>query len=316
MNRTDRLLAIILELQRHRVQRAEDLAATFETSKRTIYRDIEALAESGVPVVSVPGQGYSLVEGYFLPPVSFNTDEAMMLLLGAGAMAQTFDAQYHKAAQTAAAKIEAVLSSKMREDVRALQLSLRIISSFAPNNDAVLERLQILRRAIVECRRVRFRYFARFSDQSAGTPREVEPHSLAFVERNWYLSALDLKSNEVRRFRLDRMEDVTVLMQTFSRPALLALQREQGAGRRDELTLTVRALFDPSIARWVRESRSWFANAEEDTPVGLLVTFHVRHEEELMQVLLQWGGNVQVIEPASLRERIRAEAEAMLRRNS
>ncbi len=74
MNRTDRLLAIVLELQGRGKRRAEDLAETFETSKRTIYRDIQALCETGVPIVSIPGRGYSLVEGYFLPPLSFTTD--------------------------------------------------------------------------------------------------------------------------------------------------------------------------------------------------------------------------------------------------
>src|SRR6266542_843346 len=75
MNRTDRLLAIVLELQAKKQVRAEDLADTFEVTKRTIYRDIQALDESGVPIVAIPGQGYSLVEGYFLPPLTFNTDE-------------------------------------------------------------------------------------------------------------------------------------------------------------------------------------------------------------------------------------------------
>ena len=76
MNRTDRLLAIVLELQGKKTQRAEDLAATFEISKRTVYRDIQALSEAGVPVISVPGTGYSLMEDYFLPPLSFTADEA------------------------------------------------------------------------------------------------------------------------------------------------------------------------------------------------------------------------------------------------
>ncbi len=78
MNRTDRLLAIVLELQGKGWQRAEDLADTFETSKRTIYRDMLALGEAGVPVVSIPGRGYSLVEGCFplcpsSSPTSTNT---------------------------------------------------------------------------------------------------------------------------------------------------------------------------------------------------------------------------------------------------
>src|SRR5215469_5290717 len=104
MNRTDRLLAIILELQARSRQRAEDLAATFETSKRTIYRDIQALSEAGVPIVSVPGQGYSLVEGYFLPPLRFSTEEAMMLLLGSDSVAQHFDPHYRAAALSASRK--------------------------------------------------------------------------------------------------------------------------------------------------------------------------------------------------------------------
>ena len=121
MNRTDRLLAIVLELQRKGARRAEDLAATFETSKRTIYRDIQALCESGVPVVAQPGVGYSLVEGYFLPPVSFNVDEATMLLLGADSASQNFDAQYRDAAASAGRKIEAVLSEKLRGEVEYLR---------------------------------------------------------------------------------------------------------------------------------------------------------------------------------------------------
>ena len=67
MNRTDRLLGILLELQARGVLRAEDLARRFEVSLRTVYRDVQALSETGVPVVAIPGQGYRLMEGYFLP---------------------------------------------------------------------------------------------------------------------------------------------------------------------------------------------------------------------------------------------------------
>ena len=75
MNKTERQLAITFELQRSKVLRAEDLAAQFETSVRTIYRDIQALSEAGVPILGSPGWGYSLMEGYFLPPVSFTAGE-------------------------------------------------------------------------------------------------------------------------------------------------------------------------------------------------------------------------------------------------
>ncbi|MBL8055911.1 MAG: HTH domain-containing protein, partial [Anaerolineales bacterium] len=116
MNRTDRLLALVLELQRGgaRPRSAVDLAGVFETSKRTIYRDMQALAEAGVPILSIPGQGYALSEDYFLPPLRFTADEATLLLLGADVMTQSFDAQYRAAAQAAARKIEAVLPARLR----------------------------------------------------------------------------------------------------------------------------------------------------------------------------------------------------------
>jgi predicted DNA-binding transcriptional regulator YafY len=82
MNRVDRLVAIVLRLQGRRVVRAEELAAHFEISVRTVYRDVAALCEAGVPVVAEPGVGYSLVKGYHLPPVTFTAEEASALSIG------------------------------------------------------------------------------------------------------------------------------------------------------------------------------------------------------------------------------------------
>src|SRR5690348_869018 len=145
MNRTDRLLAIVLELQGKGRQRAEDLARTFETSKRTIYRDIQALGESGVPLISTPGHGYSLMPGYFLPPLSFSTEEATMLLLGSDFMAQNFDAQYRAAAQSASRKIIGVLPSKLRDEVEYLQSSIQFVALGVNSNPPEQEKLQLLR---------------------------------------------------------------------------------------------------------------------------------------------------------------------------
>src|SRR5204863_8379629 len=145
MNRTDRLLAIVLELQGKGHQRAEDLAETFEISKRTIYRDMLALGEAGVPIVSIPGRGYSLMQGYFLPPLSFTTDEATMLLLGSDLMAQNFDAQYRAAAQSASRKIEGVLPEKLRSEVHYLQNSIRFVARETLENSAKASVRQQLR---------------------------------------------------------------------------------------------------------------------------------------------------------------------------
>ena len=75
----------------------------------------------------------------------------------------------------------------------------------------------------------------------------------------------------------------------------------------------VRAVFDQEVARWVRESRSYFMVAVEESAQGLLVTLRVRQESEILQWLLSWGRHVQVLEPESLRSMIAEEAEGMLR---
>ena len=71
MNRVDRLLGYLLLFQSRGLMRAQDFAAQFEISERTVYRDIQALSEVGVPIAAMPGEGYRLLEGYYLPPVTF-----------------------------------------------------------------------------------------------------------------------------------------------------------------------------------------------------------------------------------------------------
>jgi predicted DNA-binding transcriptional regulator YafY len=314
MNRTDRLLAIVLELQGRGWQRAEDLADTFETSKRTIYRDMLALGEAGVPVVSIPGRGYSLVEGYFLPPLTFTTDEATMVLLGSDVMAKSFDVQYRAAAESAGRKIAGVLPERLREDVRALRERIAFVQQDISTTPDVAQRLLVLRRAMLEGHMVRFRYFARSHADGAQTPttRTVHPYILAHMRSDWYLTAWDTARRDVRRFRLRRIEDVTMLDETFTRPENLWLGRSALAPSE---TIVVRALLDHEVARWAQEEPSFFRVAEEITVDGLLVTLHVRDASEVLQWLLGWGSHLRVLEPESLRQRIAAEAEALLRQH-
>jgi len=81
MNRIDRLAAILIHLQSRSLVRAQDIADKFSISLRTVYRDVKALEEAGVPVIGEAGTGYRLMEGYKLPPVMFNMDEATALLI-------------------------------------------------------------------------------------------------------------------------------------------------------------------------------------------------------------------------------------------
>jgi predicted DNA-binding transcriptional regulator YafY len=332
MNRTDRLLAIILELQGKGRQRAEDLAETFETSKRTIYRDIQALGEAGVPIVSIAGLGYSLMKGYFLPPLSFTTDEATMLILGSDLMAQSFDAQYRSAALSASRKIENVLPEKLREEVHYLQESIRFVTRDAMEQPIETEKLLQLRRAILQRNTIRFRYFTRHPSSTAeaeGVPgvsthqhtstaptaaaqstREADPYGLVHFLNAWHVIAYCHLRQDIRNFRLDRIDDLVLLPKTFQRLANFKMGESQSGQRRRML---VRVLFDTEVARWVQEARSYYMTSQEVTHDGLLVTLEPHQESEVLQWLLSWGSHVRVLEPETLRQRIAEEAQKMLR---
>lgn len=309
MNRTDRLLAIVLELQGKGTQRAEDLAGTFEISKRTVYRDIQALCEAGVPIVAEPGRGYSLVEGYFLPPLRFSPDEAIMLLLGCDVMAQNFDAEYRAAAQAASRKIAGVLPAASRDVVADLQASIRFVTASDRASGDEATRLQQLRRAIGQRRVIRFHYYSRHADDHAPVERTAEPLGLAHMNTAWHVVAFDRLRQAMRHFRVDRMDHLHVLAQTFTRPPDFAMQAYMPEDRR---AVMIRVLFDHAVARWVREARNFFVQDMQDHPEGLLVTLRVNHEQEIVQWLLSWGRHVRVLEPTSLREHLCAEAAAML----
>ena len=315
MNRTDRLLAIVLELQRKRHLRAEDLAATFETCKRTIYRDIQALCESGVPIVSQPGLGYSLVDGYFLPPVSFSSDEATMLLLGSDFVADNFDAQYRDAARSASHKIEAVLKEKVRHEVDYLRDSIAFVPTDTLSRDAATSSLLPLRRAIIERRTVRFHYHTRYAKQGqqAQNTRDADPYGIVHLGEAWYLIAHCHLRNEIRNFKVDRMSQIHLLDQTFTRPPGFRLD---SSAEQDDRRLRIRALFSPEAAPWVREARSYYITNMQDTPDGLLVTLLAHIEDEVFNWLLSWGAAVRVLDPTSLQQRLLEEARKILKKYS
>ncbi|PNY79334.1 helix-turn-helix transcriptional regulator [Deinococcus koreensis] len=307
MNRTDRLLAIVLELQGRGRARADDLARQLEVSKRTIYRDVLALNEAGVPIVSTPGQGYTLMPGYFLPPLHFSVDEAVMLLLGSDVMTQAFDPGLAGAAGRAARKISAVLGEDVQREVQFLRDHLRLVER-DPGGDETRGKLRTLRQATLERRTVEFRYY---KPRGGGEARRVQPHGLFRLNTAWLLAAFDPDRAALRTFRLDRMEGLRLLSEPFERQPEFKLERDES---REGRGLIVRALFAPEVAREVRHHPSYYVTRAQETLDGLLVTLQVRSPEEVLPWLLSWGSACRVLEPASLQARLRDVAQELLRR--
>ncbi|MEK4981804.1 helix-turn-helix transcriptional regulator [Bacillus sp. FSL K6-6540] len=314
MNKTDRLLAILLELQQRKVMRAEDLASLFETSVRTIYRDIQALSEAGVPVIGAPGQGYSLMEGYFLPPIMFTAEEAVALLIGTDFVEQRFDADYGEKARASRKKIESILPDRVRADAARVRKTMRLL---APGSKAALgeerDYLELVRRAILEERKLEFHYVKNMPDSKGNRKsfRSAAPYGLAFLQGSWTLIAwCDLRQG-IRHFRLSRMKDLTILEERFEMPPDFHLENYRPP---DDRNLLVRILAIHDIADRVKEAGNYYIETLEECEEGLLVSFRVRRPEEILHWVLGWGSDVVVLEPQSFRDRIRDEAEKMFKR--
>ncbi len=304
MNRIDRLFSITTRLQARGHLRAADLANIYEVSIRTIYRDIAALSESGVPIVSLPGRGYSLVDGYFLPPLLLSSREATALVLGARLVAGQASAEIATAAEESVAKILAVMSDDARRDLRELDdvLDLATSPEFRSRLDVGNERVRALWQAILERRVTTLHYFGRNRDQE--TIREVEPRRLGYANGAWYLTAYCRDRQGERAFRLDRIERLNVQTERFrARPTIPTQQAP---------AIDVIVRFRDDVSRWVRERQHWSFVAEEGAEDELVARYRPGSLDEIAPWLLGWGTAAEVLAPRELRDQLRREAQGLI----
>ncbi len=311
MNRTDRLFAILLEIQSTPKITSEKLAQRFDVTKRTIYRDVLALMEANVPVIGKAGEGYSIEEGYFLPPVSFTKDEALMLILGADAVGRHFDAQYKKAARSAENKIHASLSKELKKEVAYLKSYISFFSGMLKERRELSDAMQKIRRAIMEKKRLAFRYFKRYSDSPEPMVREVDPYALTNFFGNWAMSGYDHLRKDLRMFRLDRMEAVMVTGKLFERPKnfhLSQLYREEQ---------TPRSLYKVKIARdilrWVKEQPPYKLVKTQVKGSHVILTIESSSEDSIVTWLLRWGDKAEALSPQAFREKVKTSLSALLK---
>lgn len=211
IKRLPRLTAILTQLQTKRLLTASELALKFSVSNRTIYRDIKALEQSGVPILTEEGKGYSLMEGYRIPPIMFSESEANALITAEQLVLKNKDASFVKEYTEAIDKIKSVLRSNTKD--KASLLSNRIV--FGQNDDFVRTSnyLSTLQLALTNFNLVKINYYSPNNNET--TERIVEPFAIYTTQENWLLIAFCRLRNDYRAFRLDRIKSLSVLNETF-----------------------------------------------------------------------------------------------------
>ena len=302
MNRLDRLFAITTMLQRKGTVRAVDLAAAFEVSTRTIYRDVGALSEAGVPVVSLPGKGYTLTEGFFLPPLVFTAGEAAAVALGTRMLATQASGRHVAEADRALEKLAAVLPANVREEVDRLN-SIITISHLPGRFNLDDPHLVKLQQAILDHRIISITYHSRTDDEI--TERQVEPLDLAYIDHAWYLGGYCRLRRGHRSFRVSRMTALTVGDERFVPKPF------PGGERRP---IEVRVHFAEAVLPWVRERPHWSFDREEPDGKGAVMTFLPDRLSEISSWILSWGANAEPLTPPELRALIKEEASTIAER--
>lgn len=208
MRPADRLFQIVLMLGRGRVVTAKILAERLEVSERTIYRDIQDLMASGVPVEGEAGVGYVLRRGYQVPPLMFNEEELQALVFGADVARSWGDAEMAQAADSILAKVDAVLPERLRP---ALDTHRLVVP-----DTSMSERTTVLLGEVRDGINRRVRLFLDYQDASEqGTERIVWPLTLLYWGKTWTLGAWCELRQAFRSFRVDRISTVNVLNSTF-----------------------------------------------------------------------------------------------------
>jgi len=300
MNRVDRLFAILLTLQHKRRVRAMDLAGQFEVSRRTIYRDMSALNQMGVPIAAMPGEGFELVEGYYIPPLMFTENEAVALILGSRLLFQQAAGSLTGSADSALAKITVALPDHVRARAEALT---NVISFITPSEKFDLDDPQLitLQKAIQERCLIHIRYHGYQKDDV--TERDVEPHQLFYSDGIWYLEGYCRLRKDIRAFRLSRIEKLNSLRETFSK------KRTGKAGERKRIEVRIRISKD--IVRWVRERQHYGFQREESLPDGVVMTYDVHDVSEITAWILGWGDEAEVLSPDILRKNLHETAQKL-----
>jgi predicted DNA-binding transcriptional regulator YafY len=310
--RADRLISTLLLLQVHGRLTARDLAERLEISERTVLRDMDALTTAGVPVVADrgPGGGWKLIDGYQTKLTGLTAPEIQTLFfahppqilaaLGLG-----------PAAEAAWLKIQAALPLASQQQAERARRSILVDPRGWKESQSIAS-LPVLLDALWRGRRVRFVYERGLGEVGE---RLVDPLGLVARGSVWYLVAS--RDNEFRTYRLSRIRDAVLDEKDCVRPDdfdLAAYWETSTVEFREKLPRYYATfLVDPSVMRWVRY-RGW--RLEEEQVEGNRVRIRLRFdaEEEGLQFALSYGANIEVIEPAELRDKVLAAARATVER--
>ncbi|TDQ28526.1 helix-turn-helix transcriptional regulator [Tenacibaculum caenipelagi] len=299
VKRFDRIIAILIQLQSKRIVKAQELADRFEVSLRTIYRDIRTLEASGVPIISEAGVGYSIMEGYRLPPVMFTKEEVGSFVAAEKLMQKFVDKSLGNYYESAMMKLKSVLRGREKDWISALESQILVDPTNKLFNDSLPNALETLFESIAEKRQVFLKYQALNSE----TPSErfVEPVGIYHESGFWYVLAFCHLRNDYRQFRTDRMLAIKSTQHNFTRDHItLDEYRDQYQNvPKTKIVISV----DKSVVRYINNSKRQYGFVSEKVKGNQVeMTFMTPYVEHgFSRWYIVFSDYAKILEPESLK---------------
>ncbi|QJD96314.1 YafY family transcriptional regulator [Mucilaginibacter robiniae] len=304
MNRIDRISAILIQLQSRRTVKASDIASRFNISLRTVYRDVKTLEEAGIPLIGEAGVGYSLADGYRLPPIMFTRDEVVAFLTAEKMVEKLTDAANGASYQSAMYKIKAVLRNTDKDFLATVNNHIEVLQSRSViQNPVQVNSLQTILQAVAEKRILHLVYKAAYQDNK--TERLIEPVGTFYLDNHWHLIAYCRLRSDYRDFRFDRLISLDTTEQHFEtlhpplQQHLTRLYREV-----DLVNIVVHV--KKEVAVYLGQERFYHGFvAETILPDHVEMRFLTRSVEGFARWYLMFADQAQIIEPMDMKAKIR-----------
>jgi len=303
MNRFNRVTAIFIQLQSKKIVKAKEIADRFDVSLRTIYRDIQTLAEAGVPIASEAGVGYSLIEGYRLPPVMFTKQEVTAFLTAEKFVEKFTDTVIDTHFKSGMMKIRAILQNTEKELLETIENQIEVVrrNTFL-QNEKNSGSLEVFIESISEQKALKIQYHTFYSDEIKD--RIIEPIGIFFALNFWHTIAYCELRKDYRDFRLDRILRIEKTKHSFKQkhPSVKEyLQKVTEEQAMEKVVIRV----EKDIVRYLQGQKYYYGLIDEKAiGDGVQMTFLTSSIEFFIRWFMMFADKAEIMSPKSLKNEL------------
>ena len=303
MNRLERISSILIRLQSSSVVTAKQIADQFGISLRTVYRDIRVLEESGIPITGESGLGYSLADGFKLPPLMFTPEEAIAFLMAEKLISHQSDSDTYAVYRSGMDKIRAVLRRNEKDILDDFNNHIQLIENHISHKPKPHHILQPLLHCILYKKEMQIEYRASYNGET--TSREIEPLGIFFMSENWYLMAWCRLRQDYRTFTISCILKVIPGSKNVERkhPPLKTVLDTLYAR---DVTYRIQLKLQKSALRNIGASKYIYGLYKEEEQEGFIIQYYATFSlEHFGRWFLSFADQASVIEPEELKEQVR-----------